>query len=449
MAKTVENAEVMLWGTRIGTVIWHNNLGYFEYDSRLLGSGMELSPVRMPLSSRSYSFAALNRDTYKGLPGLLADSLPDKFGNRLINQWLERQGRSVADFSPIDRLCYIGNRGMGALEFRPTLSQQAEKSMPLEVSELVALANEALSSKQQLTTPMGEGDAERQRAVQQIISVGTSAGGARAKAVIAWNPDTNEVRSGQVKTEPGFDYWLLKFDGVEENRDHEALADPQGFSIVEYAYYLMAKSAGIDMSECRLFRENQRAHFMTRRFDRLPGGEKRHMQSLCGLAHFDFNSSGGYSYEQAFGVMRDLKLPNTAFQEFYRRMVFNVIARNQDDHTKNISFLMDKRGQWSLSPAYDITHCNGKGWTRHHQMTLNGKQDNFQLDDLLAAAKHGDLNRSTALSIINDVLAAVARWPVFAETTIEANGSVASQVEGSLGCHGIGLGPRWVGRRDG
>ncbi len=414
MANTVASAQVMLWGTQVGTVIWHNSLGYFEYDKKLLGSGIELSPLQMPLADRAYSFSALSHDTYKGLPGLLADSLPDKFGNRLIDQWLERQGRAQADFSPIDRLCYIGNRGMGALEFKPSQNHQAEQSMPLEVSELVVLANDALSSKQRLSTALGEDDLTRKQAVQQIISVGTSAGGARAKAVIAWNQTTNEVRSGQVNTDPGFDYWLLKFDGVEENRDHESLADPQGFSIVEYAYYLMAKAAGIDMSQCRLFHEHGRAHFMTHRFDRLDGGEKLHMQSLCGLAHFDFNQSGGYSYEQAFGVLRDLRLPNPAFKEFYRRMVFNIIARNQDDHTKNISFLMDKRGQWRLSPAYDITHCNGQGWTRQHQMTVNGKQDNFTLDDLIATARHGDLSRSTALGIINEVLNAVKQWPTFA-----------------------------------
>ncbi|MEH6617838.1 MAG: type II toxin-antitoxin system HipA family toxin [Porticoccus sp.] len=415
MSKVIDTADVVLWGTKIGTILWHNNLGYFEYEKGLLGSGIELSPIKMPLADKSYTFGALNRDTYKGLPGLLSDSLPDKFGNKLIDQWLEKQGRDVYSFSPIDRLCYIGTRGMGALEFMPVIGNKTEKSQPLEVSELVELANNALGSKQTLSTDLGSNGPEKQQAVEQIISVGTSAGGARAKAIIAWNEQTNEVRSGQVKTNDDFTYWLLKFDGVEENRDHELLADPQGYSIVEYAYYLMAREAGIDMSSCRLFKENGRAHFMTKRFDRLNGGDKLHMQSLCGLAHFDFNLPGAYSYEQAFGVMRDLRLPSPEFREFYRRMVFNVIARNQDDHTKNISFLMNKRGQWSLAPAYDITYCYGKGWTQQHQMTVNGKRDNFTLDDLLAVATHGDLDKNTATRIINDVLAAVSQWQGFAE----------------------------------
>ncbi|MBV1906136.1 MAG: type II toxin-antitoxin system HipA family toxin, partial [Pseudomonadales bacterium] len=308
MSETTEAADIMLWGSQIGTLIWKNNRGYFEYTKTFQSSGMELSPIKMPLSSESYSFNNLNQETFKGLPGLLSDSLPDKFGNKLIDQWLEKQGRSTASFSPVERLCYIGSRGMGALEFLPPIEKKKERSQPLEIAKLVELANNALRSKTALSADLGSKEPEKQQAVEQIISVGTSAGGARAKAVIAWNQQTNEVRSGQVKTADGFSYWLLKFDGVEENRDHDSLADPKGFSIVEYAYSLMAAEAGIAMTDCRLFKENGRSHFMTRRFDRLNGGEKVHMQSLCGIAHYDFNDAGAYSYEQAIGVMRDLKL---------------------------------------------------------------------------------------------------------------------------------------------
>jgi len=414
-AKTREFAEVYLWDTKVGTVLWQNDRGHFEYSDGFQLSGIELSPIHMPNGKTVYNFGALNRETFKGLPGMLADSLPDKFGNKLIDQWLEKQGRKATDFTSVERLCYIGTRGMGALEFRPVVGNHKEKSLPIQIDELVTLANRVLSAKGELSTELEGSEAEKKRAVEQIISVGTSAGGARAKAIIAWNRDTNEVRSGQVLTEDGFSYWLLKFDGVEGNKDHESLADPIGFSIVEYAYYLMAVASGIEMTECRLFRENGRSHFMTHRFDRLEGGGKVHMQSLCGMAHFDFNDSGAYSYEQAIGVMRDLKLSVAEMEQFFRRMVFNVVARNQDDHTKNISFLMDRKGKWSLSPAYDITYCNGAGWTSKHQMTVNGKTGNFEMADLLAVAEHADIKPTKAAKIIGDVINTVKRWPEFAE----------------------------------
>ena len=410
-----ELAGVYLWGSQIGTLIWSNNRGYFEFQKDFQRSGIQPSPITMPLSNQSYSFPGLQQETYKGLPGLLADSLPDKFGNRLINQWLERQGRLPQSFNPIERLCYIGTRGMGALEFQPAIREVKETATPLQVTELVALANEALSERSSVAVELGKTPSEKKQALEKIISVGTSAGGARAKAVIAWNPNTNEVRSGQVKTDPEFEYWLLKFDGVEENRDHEQLADPKGYSLIEYAYYLMAVACGIEMMECRIFNENGRSHFMTRRFDRRDGGEKVHMQSLCGLAHFDFNQAGAYSYEQAIGVMRQLNLSKTAFKQFFRRLVFNVVARNQDDHTKNIAFLMDKQGSWSLSPAYDLTYCNGAGWTNQHQMTVNGKRNNFTLQDLLAVARHADIREGDAKEAIAEVIEQVKLWPGFAE----------------------------------
>lgn len=416
MVLTAESmASVMLWGRQIGTLIWANDRGYFEYDRAFQTSGIELSPITMPLSKVSYSFPNLNRETYKGLPGLLADSLPDKFGNQLIDQWLERQGRAADSFSPLERLCYIGSRGMGALEFKPALGSWNEASLPIDIAELVTLANVALSHRRSISVDMAESDNDKKQALEKIISVGTSAGGARAKAVIAWNPSTQEVRSGQVNTDAGFGYWLLKFDGVEENRDHEVLADPKGYSLVEYAYYLMAIACGINMAESSILKENGRSHFITRRFDRQDGGEKIHMQSLCGLAHYDFNQAGAYSYEQAIGVMRDLRLPKPEFEQFFRRIVFNVIARNQDDHTKNIAFLMDKTGRWSLSPAYDITYCNGQGWTNQHQMSVNGKRNHFVLDDLLAVAHHADIRANKARIIIGEVLEKVQQWPLYAD----------------------------------
>jgi len=417
MDKVIDKVDVVLWGFKVATIHWHENQGYFEYSKEFQHSGIELSPIMMPLSGKSYSFSELSLGTFKGLPGMVADSLPDKFGMKLIDQWLERQGREVESFSAVERLCYIGERGMGALEFRPTVGIKKEKTFDLQVDELVRLANEALSEKGNLNTNLdtrlGELDKEKQKAVEHIISVGTSAGGARAKAVIAWNEKTNEIRSGQIKTDEGFSYWLLKFDGVSENKDKEALSDPAGFGVIEYAYYLMAKACGIEMSECRLLDENGRSHFMTKRFDRLSGGDKLHMQSLCGLAHYDFNESGAYSYEQVIGLMRQLRLPQSQINEFYLRMLFNIVAVNQDDHTKNISFLMNQQGEWSLSPAYDITYCNGAKWTSKHQMTINGKTGDFTQSDLIKVALHADISKGKALKMLKKVVTIVRRWQDF------------------------------------
>ena len=417
MDKVINKVDVVLWGFKVATIYWHENQGYFEYSKEFQNSGIELSPIKMPLSGKSYSFPELSLGTFKGLPGMVADSLPDKFGMKLIDQWLERQGREVEFFSSVERLCYIGERGMGALEFRPTVGIKKEKTFDLQVDELVRLANEALSEKSSLNTKLdtslGQLDKEKQKAVEHIISVGTSAGGARAKAVIAWNEKTNEIRSGQIKTDDGFSYWLLKFDGVSENKDKEALPDPAGFGVIEYAYYLMAKACGIEMSECRLLDENGRSHFMTKRFDRLSGGDKLHMQSLCGLAHYDFNESGAYSYEQVIGLMRQLRLPQSQINEFYLRMLFNIVAVNQDDHTKNISFLMNQQGEWSLSPAYDITYCNGAKWTSKHQMTINGKTGDFTQSDLIKVALHADISKGKALKMLKKVVTIVRRWQDF------------------------------------
>ena len=386
----------------------------FQYDPLFAAtSGIEISPLMMPLSERVYEFPELPQKTFQGLPGLLADSLPDRFGHALIDAWLATQGRTPGSFSAVERLCYTGTRGMGALEFAPVLGPKTRKATKVQIDALVRLASEVLTHRGELRGHFhGTG---REKALQDILRVGTSAGGARAKAVIAWNRATNEVRSGQIVAGDGFEYWLLKFDGVAGNKDKE-LEDPKGYGAIEYAYYLMATAAGIKMTECRLLEENGRRHFMTRRFDRLAGGEKLHMQSLGALAHFDFNQAGAYAYEQAMLTIRQLKLPMAAVEEQFRRMVFNTVARNQDDHVKNIAFLMNQEGQWSLAPAFDMTYgYNPSGdWTATHQMTMNGKRDGFTMEDFRVFAKSSLMKRGRAETIIGEVQEAVTRWPSFA-----------------------------------
>ena len=409
-------AEVRLWGRSIGAVSVEDarSAAAFQFTDEFTRSGIQVSPLRMPLSDRVYSFPGLARETFHGLPGLLADSLPDRFGNALIDTWLATQGRSAESFNAVERLCYIGSRGMGALEFAPAQGPKSRTSEPLDIAALVQLASDVLSQRSGLRHSMASADTAE--TLRDILRVGTSAGGARAKAVIAWNRQTNEVRSGQVAAGDGFDYWILKFDGVSGNRDKE-LEDPTGYGAIEYAYALMARAAGIDISECRLLEENGRRHFMSRRFDRLSGGEKLHMQSLGALAHFDFNLAGAYSYEQALQVMRALDLPMASIEQQFRRMAFNIVARNQDDHVKNIAFLMDKQGRWSLSPAFDVTYSyNPEGlWTATHQMSMNGKRDDFTLEDFRTCAKFASMKRGRAEAILDDVIAAVKRWPEFAE----------------------------------
>ena len=408
--------EVRLWGRTIGAVslLDGEQVAAFEYDAAFARSGIELSPLVMPLSRRVYRFPELSRQTFLGLPGMLADSLPDRFGNALIDAWLATQGRQPGSFNAVERLCYIGERGMGALEFAPVIGPGAKQATRIDVDKLVELASRVLSHRHDLQVSFA--DQGKEDALRDILRVGTSAGGARAKAVIAWNPASNEVRSGQLRAGDGFEYWLLKFDGVSGNRDKE-LEDPKGYGVVEYAYYLMARDCGIDISECRLFEENGRRHFMTRRFDRLPGGDKLHMQSLCALAHYDFNMAGAHSYEQALLVMRQLGLPMRDLEQQFRRMVFNIVARNQDDHVKNIAFLMDRQGNWSLSPAFDMTYSFNPGgtWTASHQMTMNGKREHFILDDFRACAKTAALKRGSAEKIIAEVQGTVANWRDYAE----------------------------------
>ena len=409
-------SEVRLWGRTIGAVALEEGreAAVFEFDPAFAKSGIEIAPLTMPLSDQVYTFPELSRMTFQGLPGLLADSLPDRFGNALIDAWLAIRGRAPESFNAVERLCYIGKRGMGALEFEPSIGPKARKASRIQVDQLVALASEILAHRSHLKVSFA--DKSRERALKDILRVGTSAGGARAKAVIAWNPSTNEVRSGQITAGDGFEYWLLKFDGVAGNRDKE-LEDPKGYGTIEYAYYRMATDAGITMNPCRLFEENDRRHFMTRRFDRHDNGEKIHLQSLCALAHYDFNMAGAYSYEQALRAIRQLGLPMLAVEEQFRRMAFNIIARNQDDHVKNIAFLMDKSGRWSLSPAFDMTYSfNASGqWTASHQMTMNGKRDNFTMEDFKACARAASMKRGRAETIVNEVIETVSRWRDYAD----------------------------------
>ena len=416
MVKKVETAVVKLWGNTVGALAWIESRAYaiFEYDPRFLKKELNISPIHMSLDEARrgdgrFSFPTLNKDTFMGLPGLLADALPDKFGNSVIDVWLARNGRDRDSFSPLERLCYSGNRGMGALAFEPSIKGNFDVSVPVEVSNLVELAQQVMKERTDLSVELRQDENQNADAIMDILRVGTSAGGARPKAVIAMDNKGN-VRSGQVNAPEGFDYWVLKFDGVTDLE----LGEPTGYGRIEYAYYLMAKAAGITMSECRLLEENGRAHFMTKRFDRV-NGQKLHMQSLCGIAHYDFNMTGAYSYEQAFTVMRKLRLSKAEAAEQFKRMVFNIIARDLDDHTKNISFLMTADGKWKLSPAYDVIYAHNPAgkWTNQHQMSVNGKRDNFTWQDLMTVADAISLNKPEEL--INEVINEVQQWPEFAK----------------------------------
>lgn len=430
MVEKINTAMITLWGDEVGAVFWIADKGYavFEYSPSFLTKGLDISPLHMAMTDalvgdRIFFFPGLNRSTFLGLPGMLADALPDKFGNAVINAWLVRNGRDADSFSPVERLCYTGRRGMGALEFTPPVIRNLETSVPVAIDELVALAQEIMTVHASLDVSFANAGKENSEAMLDILRVGTSAGGARPKAILAMNED-GRVISGQVEAPPGFDYWLLKFDGVNDLE----LGKPQGFGRIEYAYSLMAREAGIIMPDCRLLEENGRAHFLVKRFDR-ENGRKIHLQSLCGIAHFDYNQAGAYSYEQAFGVMRKLRLSKSEAVQQFRRMVFNVVARNQDDHTKNIAFLMDQDGKWRLSPAFDVTfsHNPAGKWTSLHQMSINGKRDHFEMADLIAVGQSIGLPKPE--QVIAEVIDAVAKWPDFArvagveqETTTRISG---------------------------
>lgn len=404
-------ATVMLWGTTVGYFHLPEGARYvsFEYDKDFVRMGVEISPLMMPISNRVYEFPDLVTPAFRGVPGLLADSLPDRFGNAVIDQWLASQGRTPESFNVVERLCYTGKRGMGALEYLPATRLNGDNNNIVDIAELVAFASSVLEARENIHL-----SARDDLTYKQLLKLGTSAGGARAKAIMAYNKSTGDIRSGQINLDPGYDYWLMKFDGVSKNGDHD-LEDVPEYTLIEYAYYLMAIQAGINMSECELLEENGRKHFMTRRFDRVDG-KKLHMQSLGAITHIDYNEPGLCSYEMAALTARKLGLPNSDIEQFYRRMVFNVLAVNQDDHVKNISFLMDRNAVWTLSPAYDVTFAcdSGYKWLRSHQMSINGKRSNILQEDMTSCGQNMDLKTSRCKKIIEEVREAITDWPSIA-----------------------------------
>lgn len=400
--------EVYLWGMRVGAISWqeHSGVGQFEYDPAFIKSGLAVSPLCVPLQPGVFRFAELAQSrTFHGLPGFVADSLPEKFGNRLLDAYLARHGRNYDDLNPLERLCYIGTRGMGALEYYPAEESEAlAQPVAVEVGELVSLAKDVLQQRKQARASLDEG-------LESLIMVGASAGGAKAKAVVAIHRDSGDVLSGQADAPPGYEHWLLKFDGI----DNEELATGDQIGRIEYAYNKMAYAAGINVMPCRLLEENGRAHFLTRRFDRLDNNEKVHVASFAALAHADRDPPGNVGYERLFQTIRELGLPPAALEEMYRRMVFNICSRNQDDHTKNHAFVMFGDGQWQLAPAYDLcfSYKPGNPFIEQHQMSCHGKRDSFVLDDLLAVARVADVRNPG--KIIDQVQQAVAQWLQYAD----------------------------------
>lgn len=409
----INNAFVNIWNMRVGAIAWNPNtgLGTFQYDQSFLKSGINLSPILMPIENGDilYEFPEnRNRLTFKGLPGLLADILPDKYGNALINTWLASQGRPSNSLNPVETLCFIGERGMGALEFEPVQPKSKNTSTKIELGSLIEIAEEILSGRKDFTMNLSESE---EKALFEILKIGSSAGGARAKALIAYNEATGEVRSGQASTPKGFEHWLIKFDGVSDSQSGVSM----GYGRVEKAYYDMAIEAGIHMMESRLLEENGRAHFMTKRFDREHGKGKIHVQTFCAMRHYDFNEVNLYSYEELFETMRMLSLSYPEAQELFRRMVFNVMSRNCDDHTKNFAFIMNKSGEWKLSPAYDICHAYrpDSGWVSQHALSINGKRKNIERQDLLRIGK--SMNIKNAEEMIDKISSVVSNWSTYAK----------------------------------
>ncbi len=407
----IHSAEVFLWGTRIGIVYQGENdtIVDFEYDRHFIDSGIELSPFQMPLSERVYRFPELGQlQAFHGLPGLLADSLPDRFGNAVINKWLVDRGRSPESFTAIERLCYTGSRGMGALEYVPANGPES-RNTDIDVTEMVRLASEILQGKEYMTL------AEDRMNKMQLLEIGSSAGGARAKAVIAWNEKTGEIKSGQIDTDSDFMYWLMKFDGVAGNGDHE-VADGRQYTRIEYAYYLMAKDIGIDMSECRIFEKDGFAHFMTKRFDRI-NGDKIHMQTLAALGHFDYNIPNLCSYEMLAGYARRLGIGKSGIEQIFIRMVFAVAGVNCDDHVKNFSFLMSRNGKWNISPAYDLcfAYKPDNRWISSHQMSVNGKTRELTEQDLIESGLSMGLSKAGCKQMIAKTKEVVSQWLLYAE----------------------------------
>ncbi len=412
----VDVAEIKIWGEWVGAVRWDESqqLGYFQYDTKFIQKGWDLSPLKMPISqgTQIYSFPELRigrnetLDTFKGLPGLLADALPDKYGNRLISTWLAQQGRTENSMNPVEKLCFIGTRGMGALEFEPATIKTSTRNFSLEFDGLVELAKKMLHDREGFLTHLSK---DEEKAMMEILKIGTSAGGARPKAVIAYNRKTGEIKSGQGSIPKGFEHWLLKLDGVSG----EQFGESSGWGRVEYAYYLMAKDCKIEISECRLLEENGRAHFMTKRFDR-DGNIKHHTQSLCGMQHYDFNDMYGYSYEQVFQTMRLLYLTYPEAEQMFRRMVFNVLATNFDDHTKNFSFILKKDDRWRLAPAYDLCFSFDptNHWVNKQTLSINGKRLEITKEDLMTIAKNNNIKKGD--KIIDEMNSIIKSWTTYA-----------------------------------
>ncbi len=408
---------VKIWGELVGAVAWDETTGYatFEYNPKFKTKGWDLSPLQMPIKGNksSFNFPALRKrndpalDTFKGLPGLLADVLPDKYGNELINLWLAQQGRQLDSMNPVEMLCFIGTRGMGALEFEPSILKESKRTFSLEIDSLVDIAQKILSKKEAFVTNL---KADEEKAIMEILRIGTSAGGARPKAVIAYNEKTGEVKSGQTNAPRGFEHWLIKLDGVSDVQ----LGASKGYGRVEMAYYNMAIACGINMMPSRLMEENGRAHFMTKRFDREGDSTKHHIQTFCAMKHFDYNQITSFSYEQLFQTMRELKLTYSDAEQLFRRMVFNVVARNCDDHTKNFAFRLKKDGTWELAPAYDICHAYQPKhqWVSQHVLSVNGKRTNITRDDLLVVGK--SIKNKKAAETIDKISDKLSKWKTFA-----------------------------------
>ena len=413
----VDVAEVRIWDEFVGAVRWDEaqQLGYFEYDASFINKAWDLSPIKMPFQqgARIYSFPELRKgrtateDTFKGLPGLLSDALPDRYGSKLINLWLTQQGRPENSMNPVEKLCFIGTRGMGALEFEPAFGKNSNNSTVIELDSLVTMAQQILNEREQFVTHL---DKEQEKAMLDILKIGTSAGGARPKALIAYNEQTGEVKSGQGMVDEGFEHWLLKLDGVSG----EQFGESSGWGRVEYAYYLMAKDCEIDMSECRLLEENGRAHFMTKRFDR-SGNEKHHVQTWCGLQHYDYNDMFSYSYEQLFMSMRQLRLTYPEAEQQFRRMVFNVFAVNYDDHAKNFAFILKKNDRWKLAPAYDVCFAFDESnyWVNQQTLSINGKRKDIKNEDVLKIANENSIKKGA--QIIEKITETIKKWKIYAE----------------------------------
>lgn len=410
-----EFADIYYQGQHVCEIYWDDSRQScaLAYTDAYLKSGLELSPIHLKRRRAPYQFNNLD-PSFTGLPGMLADCLPDTYGNALIDTWLRLQKRDPASFTPVERLCYMGARSMGALEFRPSMRSQSKGSQKVEVERLIELASQALQAKEALDSKL-----EDESDLEAIIQVGTSAGGARAKAVIAWNPDTNEVRSGQSDAPEGFEHWLLKLDGVDAS--FEGIKDPKGYGRIEYAYSLMAHDAGIHMTPCRLLEEGMRAHFMTQRFDRIGATEKRHYASLFGINHMAYTAPGNHnhSYEDYFSVIEQLNVPIDSKREAFARMCFNVLAFNKDDHVKNFGFLMNSDGDWDISPAFDLSYAHNTAfgaWTRSQQMSVNGKREAITKDDLITCGRNCNVGTRPKLkSILDKVSEGIAKWPIHAE----------------------------------